>query len=849
MMTKPLARGALALLSFSAVAIACSSPPPKPVEPPPKPAASVAPVAEVHERVVPHTCAARRKLAQLLGHDKEQAPIESLDTTPDSAPPPTTSVTAGSAKVPAGQAYRVIAPATVLIRTDNGLGTGVVIDPKGYVLTNNHVIADGRKNDFIISVNVTFGEMTPTGRMQRAEKTYEAVVVKTDVVRDLAIIKLKDPPPKLEVAKLAKSAPQVAEKVISVGHAGIGFLWAAKSCSIASVGERQQDVSMLSAFDCANVDPAMSKDEQESHKTRCDEAKKRMTDALAQTTQGLAIQTDCSITHGDSGGPLVNAVGEVVGLNQSIAVDAATVSFHVHLDEIRDFISKYPDEGTPIMPDPWCDGGFNPTLEDIDLDGVPDTLVNKGGLGLLGSYSTISLLIDLNQDHYSKMKGATDTFESEIALLSVRDQTYVWYDTDDDGKFDVLLFDKDGDGKPEHLYHLDKDGKPTEEKDKTKIPNHDFSAKMIKDDKLHPRLAKIASAIGGTRLISARTLAKAQATNTLPDPLLGGGTTGRAVDSDSNGKSDLAVVRGTFSRGLLLDADEDSMGFMKTGATIDEQIKAKKIDAEVSLIIQGNQLWAFYDTNNDSKFDLALTTVNGGDSSNLFTTSAFKLDTKGEMTPAPEHVGRRMLRPGLVSAFPRVATAFKYLSSDVATDESFGTLPDPSVTRGRWRAREVKTVAANSVLEADSGYTSVTLIDVDHDTKIPPKDAKDKDKEQDFQKLVSDGKFDAEVAIVHRGASGGGGADWLYYDTDNDGKWDLVLYYPNEAKEPTQAFKLVKGATDPKDKLAKPSFTLEVDTAAAAGRPMRYKVFKDKALGAKWKTIAGKMYRPTSVEE
>lgn len=849
-MTKQIARGVLALLSFSAAAIACSSPP-KPVVAVKPVASAPPPVVEVHERVVPHTCAAKKKLAQLMGHDKERAPIEPMtESVPESAPPPPTSVTPGSAKIPANQAYRVVAPATVLIRTDNGLGTGVVIDSKGYVLTNNHVIADGRKNDFIISVNVTFGEMTPTGRMQRAEKTYEAVVVKTDVVRDLAIIKIKDPPAKLEVAKFARSAPQVAEKVIAVGHAGIGFLWAAKSCSVASIGERQQDVSMLAAFDCGNVDPAMTKEEQESRKTRCDEAKKRMTDSLAQSTQGLAIQTDCSITHGDSGGPLVNVAGEVVGLNQSIAVDAATVSFHVHLDELRDFAAKYPEEGTPVMPDPFCDGGFNPTLEDIDLDGVPDTLVNKGGFGILGSYSTISLLIDLNQDHYSKGKGATDSFESELALLSVHDNTYVWYDTDDDGKFDTLLFDKDGDGKPEHLYHLDKDGKPTEEKDKTKIPNHDFSAKLIKDEKLHPRLAKIASAIGGTRLVSSRTLAKAQATQTLPDPLLGGGTTGRAVDSDSNGKPDLAVVRGTFSRGLLLDADEDTLGLVKPGATIDDQIKAKKIDAEVSLIVQGNQLWAFYDTNNDSKFDLALITVNGGDSSNLYTTSAFKLDTKGEMTPAPEHVGRRLLRPGLVSAFPRVGAAFKYLSSDVAPDEHVGTLPDPVATRGHWRAREVKSVAANSIIDASSGYASVTLIDVDHDTKLPPlKDPKDKDKEPDFEKVVGDGKFDAEVAIVHRGASGGGGADWIYYDTDNDGKWDLVLYYPAEAKEPTQAFKLVKGAVDPKDKNAKPSFTLEVDSAAAPGKPMRYKIFKDKALGAKWKAIAGKMFRPTSVED
>ena len=846
MTTKPYVHGAFALVAlaaFSVCAIACGKPEPKPVASPTPTVASSTPVGPtpVHERVVPHTCAARKKLAQLMGHDEESAPVEAVEAAPESAPPPT-SVLAGTAKIPANQAYRVIAPATVLIRTDNGFGTGFVIDPKGYIVTNNHVIADGRKQDFIITVNVTFGEMTPTGRMQRSEKAYEAVVVKTDVVRDLALIKLKEPPPKLEVAKLAKSAPQVAEKVISVGNAGIGFLWAAKTCSVASIGERQQDTSMLAAFDCTNMDPAMTASEQESRKTRCDEAKKRMTDSLAQSTQGLAIQTDCAITHGDSGGPLVNVAGEVVGLNQSIGVDAATVSFHVHLDEIREFISKYPEEGTPVLPDPYCDGGFNPTLEDIDLDGIPDTLVNKGGAGILGSYSTVSLLIDLDQDHYVKNKGMTETFDTEIALLSVRDTTYVWYDTDGDAKFDILLLDKDGDGKPEHLYHLDASGKPTEEKDKSKIPNHDFSAKLVKDATLHTRLAKIASAVGGTRLISARTLAKATANTTLPDPLLGGGTTGRALDSDANGKSDVAAVRGTFSRGILIDADEDTLGSVKPGTTVDEQVKGKKVDAEVSLIVQGSQLWAFYDTNNDAKFDLVLTTVNGGDSSNLFTTSAFKLDTKGEMTPAPEHVGRRMLRPGLVGSFPRVERAFKSLSPDVATDENFGTLPDPMTTRGHWQARDIKGIPEKSIVDAESGLASVTLVDVDHDTKIPPKDA-------DIHKIATDKKFDAEVAIVHRGALGGGGADWIYYDTDNDGHFDLVLYYPAEAKEPTQAFKMVKGPVDPKDKLAKPSFTLEADAAAAPGKPMRYKVFKDKALGAKWKAIAGKMFRPTSVED
>jgi len=237
---------ARASLVFSTLAIACGGKPP----PPPAPVAKVVEPGEVRERITPRTCAARTKLAEILGH--APTPTAPVMEQSSEAAPPTTSIV-GNTRVAANQAYRTVAPASVLVRTDRGFGTGVVIDPKGYVLTNYHVVADGRRKDFVVSVNVTFGDLLPTGRMSRQEKAYEAVIVKSDVVRDLAILKLKDPPAKLTTLKLAKSAPQIAETVISVGHAGIGFLWAAKTCNIASVGERQQDASRLAAFDCSHA--------------------------------------------------------------------------------------------------------------------------------------------------------------------------------------------------------------------------------------------------------------------------------------------------------------------------------------------------------------------------------------------------------------------------------------------------------------------------------------------------------------------------------------------------------------------------------------------------------------------
>ncbi len=814
-----------ALFAAAFVASACGGPPP-----PPK-AAPVAkappPPANVREVVVPRTCAARTKLAQLLGRAKS-TPAPHAEHNAEAAEPPT-SVGAG-AKLAGNQAYRVIAPSTVLVRSEHGFGTGVVIDPKGYVLTNYHVVADGRKKDFVINVDVAFGELTATGRMSRQEKSYQGEVVKVDPVRDLAIIKVKDAPAKLSAAKLAQSAPQIAERVMSVGHAGIGFLWAAKSCSVASIGERQQDSSVIAGVDCTHADPALSADEAAKKKKSCEEHKKQMTDALASKTQGLAVQTDCAITHGDSGGPLVNMAGEIVGLNQSISADLATASFHVHLEEVRDFIAKHGDTGIAVLPDPYCDGGFEPTLEDLDLDGTPETLVAKGGSSMFGGYDRMSLLIDLDQTHMKRPAHlAADGFDAEIAMMVIGGAMYVWYDTDDDGRLDVLLLDKDNDGAPEATYRIDANGALKE--DKETQPKHDLSGKFVKDPALHARLGKIATAIGGTKYVSAKTLAASNDSTSIPDPFLAAGADGRAFDTDGNGKSDVAIVRGAFSRVTLIDADENSLGKVKPGEAVEAMVKERKVDAEAAVVVQGNSVWALYDTDNDAKFDLVLAT-GGTDASGLFATEAWRLGAGQSRTAAPEQVGRKVLRPALVG-FPRGEKALRGLSNELASDEGLGSLPPVLPPRATFRNHELKGVPANTMLETVAPPYSIQLFDIDHNTKVPPK--------TEVQRIVADGKFDAEVALVRRLGSDGY-LTWVYYDTDNDGRFDLVLFTPKPSQNPVQAFR-VKYGEGP----AAVS-TLEADPTAVPGRPVRHGVFKDKALAAKWKTLANTVFKADFVE-
>jgi hypothetical protein len=79
----------------------------------------------------------------------------------------------------------------------------------------------------------------------------------------------------------------------------------------------------------------------------------------------------------------------------------------------------------------------------------------------------------------------------------------------------------------------------------------------------------------------------------------------------------------------------------------------------------------------------------------------------------------------------------------------------------------------------------------------------------------------------------------VFYDTDADGKFDLVLYVPAGTDLPTAAYRFKKGAT-----------ALEADPSAVAGKAIRTKsAFTNKAIAAKWKALANKLFKPSAVEQ
>ncbi len=159
----------------------------------------------------------------------------------------------------------------VAITTGTGEGSGIVISPDGYIITNNHVVADAGKK-----VNVNFSDGS----------TVSATVVGTDVRTDIGVVKV-DNAKNLNVATFGDSnALQVGDTVLAIGSP-LG-LEGSVTAGIVSALNRTIDES--------------------------DESGRSTGVAIAG-----AIQTDAAINPGNSGGALVNMAGEVVGINTAIA--------------------------------------------------------------------------------------------------------------------------------------------------------------------------------------------------------------------------------------------------------------------------------------------------------------------------------------------------------------------------------------------------------------------------------------------------------------------------------------------------------------------------------------------------
>ena len=147
-------------------------------------------------------------------------------------------------------------------RPSHGVGSGFIVDPKGYILTNNHVIEGATR----ITVGLLSGEKY-RGKVVGVDDETDVAVIKIESARDFPTVRLGD-----------SNAAQVGDWVLAVGSPfGLD-----QTVTAGIISKKERETPSFSAFQ-------------------------------------RFLQTDAAINRGNSGGPLVNMHGEVIGMNSQIA--------------------------------------------------------------------------------------------------------------------------------------------------------------------------------------------------------------------------------------------------------------------------------------------------------------------------------------------------------------------------------------------------------------------------------------------------------------------------------------------------------------------------------------------------
>jgi serine protease DegS len=214
-------------------------------------------------------------------------------------------------------------------RVERALGSGVIVDSAGHIITNNHVIANAQT----INVELADDRVTP------------ATVVGRDPDTDLALlsIKLKN----LPVMPLGRSDEiQVGDVVLAIGDP-LGLSQTVTHGIVSATGRQQLGVATFENF----------------------------------------IQTDAAINAGNSGGALINARGELIGINTAVLnksnsgnLSVEGIGFAIPVNLARGVMKDILDHGRVIR------GWIGILPEDVDDDQAKQLGLSRGGVVITNMY-------------------------------------------------------------------------------------------------------------------------------------------------------------------------------------------------------------------------------------------------------------------------------------------------------------------------------------------------------------------------------------------------------------------------------------------------------------------------------
>ena len=169
-------------------------------------------------------------------------------------------------------------------RQVNGMGTGVVIDPRGYLITNFHVVED------VSDVRVTLSD----------GQTVAAELIAQDRASDLAVLKVNVDRPLPVIPRGTSNDLMVGEPVVAIGNA-FGY---ENTVTHGIISALHRDVPVNESQEYRDL-----------------------------------IQTSAGINPGNSGGPLLNVQGQMIGINVAVRVGAQAIAFAIPVDQALDTVT------------------------------------------------------------------------------------------------------------------------------------------------------------------------------------------------------------------------------------------------------------------------------------------------------------------------------------------------------------------------------------------------------------------------------------------------------------------------------------------------------------------------------
>ncbi|MDQ7247888.1 S1C family serine protease [Dongia sedimenti] len=323
--------------------------------------------------------------------------------------------------------FKKVANGVVLVVNGDFIGAGAILNQGGLVVTNHHVVAGADE------VSVIF--MPAAGASVDGAKSYDATVERIDVVADLALIRIKNPPQDMTLVALGDpSSVEIGEEVNAIGHPH-GEFWSYARGYV------------------SQIRPKYGWDD--SHYEH----------------QADVIQTQTPINPGNSGGPLLDDEGRLIGINSFVDAGAQGLNYAVSVDEVTRVMqmngdrladgslieakaSESNDSGAKVQSaaqtgssendyETWSyddnhDGKPERWGVDVSGDGKPDLyLLDQDGDGAV-DYG----LLDRNQDGKPEARiiyGNEKTGECDVWEI----------DDNEDGTPDSIGMDYDYDGKPD----------------------------------------------------------------------------------------------------------------------------------------------------------------------------------------------------------------------------------------------------------------------------------------------------------------------------------------------------------------------------------------------------------------